>query len=190
MKKLYALLAVISLVSIFLLSACKSDPEKSTRKDMLKCGEFYYDYNDNGDDSYDFKLTFKKDYTYSLYIKDYEASYHDVIMKTYTGKWSNVFTYEYEYDTSVSHVGIFSKTKKAILCIYLLEGYVYKDSEGIEKIHYFGYEKGTGKGTLFTTDKIIDKQFLESYRDSSHAHVSHNLGPIELPGFLFESRKK
>lgn len=119
---------------------------------MLKCGTFSYDLDD--DDSHDFKLTFNKDYTYSLYIKDYEYSYQEVKMKTYTGKWSSVFTYEYEYDMHILHLTSCSKTKNAILGIYLLEGYTYtrktSNSDVIEELGYFGYERSTCKATLFT----------------------------------------
>lgn len=192
MKKVSTILTIIG--SVLLLSACTGDPEIATQKDMINQGEFFLDYNVNGDTdpSHDFKLTMKKDYTYSLYIKDYDHSYNGMEMITVTGNWSHVLTYEYEYDTNVSHVGFFSKTIKATLGIYLLEGYVTKDSEGRgQLIHYFGYEKSSGKGTLFSAyeTQIIDEKFLESYRESSHAHVSDNLGPVELTGLEFESQK-
>lgn len=155
---------------------------------MINRSSFIYDYNDS-DDSHDFKLTIEKDYTYTLYIKDYEFSFTEVKMKTYTGKWSHVFTYEYEYDASISHLGVFSKTKKAVLGIYLLEGYTYKPHEREEEQEYFGYEKSSGKGNLFHTNETIDEKFLKSFRKSSHAAVSSKLGKVELPGLEFISEK-
>lgn len=66
-----------------------------------------------------------------------------------------------------------------------------KGSEDQKNTHYFGYEKSSGKGTLFSAyeTQTIDEKFLESYRNSSHAHLSNNLGTVELPGFEFISEK-
>lgn len=106
MKKIFTIFIIIS--SLLLLSACKSNPEMEVQKEMVKYGEFIC--KTNSDEMDDFKLTMNKDYTYTLYIKDYDYSGSDTIMKTYSGKWSHVLTYEYKYDTRVSHVGYFSKT--------------------------------------------------------------------------------
>ena len=66
MKKLYTTFMV--LCAIFTLSACSSDLQSATQKDMINRSSFIHDYNDS-DDSHNFKLTIEKDYTYTLYIR-------------------------------------------------------------------------------------------------------------------------
>lgn len=190
MKKLSAILAVVAALSLFLLSGCTGNPERATQRDMLRHGEFFCNYTPDNDESHDFKLTINKDKTYSLYIKDYENSDGDyIVMKTFTGNWSHVFTYEYKYSVAITTVGFLSETRTAVLGIYLLEGYVWnEDNAQSQQLGYFGYEKSSGKGTLFSTDKTIDEQFLNSYRDKP-AITYTELGRVELPGFVFEASK-
>lgn len=186
MKKILTIITVIS--SVLTLSSCKSNPETATQKDMIKYGEFICEVNIDG--LQDFKLTMNKDYTYSLYIKDYDYTTKNT-MKTYEGKWSHVITYEYKYDARISHVGFFNKTETAVLGIYLLEDYITSGSEDKKMLHYFGYEKSSGKGNLFSAYETerIDEKFLESHRGSAHAHTAKNPGPVELPGLDFESKE-
>lgn len=194
MKKLSALLAsilaVVSAVSIFLLSACKSDPETATQKDMLKYSPFSCEFSVGGE-SNDFKLTLNKDNTYSLYIKDYENSTSDnTIMKTYTGTWSHVLTYEYEYRAFINIDSVFTKKKTDVLGIYLLEGYQrwnYK-TDSLE-YSYFGYHKSSGSGELFSTNKTVNEAYLESCRSELNKAIPSGLGIVDLDGINFKSEK-
>lgn len=185
MKKLTALfaslLAVVSTVSLLFLTACKSDPETATQKDMLKHSVFVYESPD-GDESHNWKLTMNKNNTYTLYIKDYDNSTSDnIVMITCTGTWSRVFTYEYEYSKPISAGAVFNSNKTAVLGIYSLEG--------CEQYNYFGYHKSWGEGELFFTKKTIDETYLNSCRSVTDGFPS-GLGAVKFPnGINFKSEK-
>lgn len=169
MKKSLVLVSVLLIVLTFVFSACIFSPEKATQRDMLKYGEFYTDYEYDGIET-KFTLTLKKDHTYSLYIKDYEYKGEGERMKTYTGTWSHVLTYEYKYSSPMGTSDFFTEVHTATLGIYLLEGYNVNG-----RPNYFVYEKSSAQGGIHGTNEQITEEYLEKHRQ-------HNIGLARYEG--------
>lgn len=185
MKKINAavkrigLVLIIAILSLLVFAAC-SDSAQSTEKEIIKHKNFYCDYD--GDEAHRFQLTMNRDYTYSLYIKDY-ARPNSVHMETVTGTWTPILTYEYKYCSTVGESGFFNSAKTSVLGIYLLDGYMVSGEEPARRT-YFVYEKSTGKGGLHRTEKPVTEQYLEEHRLKSSGAAKYkgkvNLTVIEM----------
>lgn len=182
MKKSLVFVSVMFITLLLVFSACITDPVKATEKDMLKYGEFFTDYN-IGNEAVRFKLTLNKDHTYSLYIKDYESTAKEE-MKTYTGNWSHILTYEYKYCTSFGSSSLINETHTATIGIYLLEGYEVNNSS-----HYFVYEKSTGRGGIHSTKEQLTEDYLEKHREPCSGIAKYKKR-VELSMIIMEADKK
>lgn len=187
MKKLSVIFAAIAIASMFVLSACTGDPVKSTQKDMLKYGEFVCVYGLDDDKSHDFKLTMNKDNTFSLYIKDFDKSNDNVVMLTYIGNWSHVFTYDYKY-TRQSAIDLFKTSERSTLGVYLLKGYYRTAADERDGLYaYFVYEKSEGKGVIHCTAETINEEYMKKNRKEVVGIGSGEKGKVQLNGFEFEA---
>lgn len=179
MKKFGLVFSAIIASMLLIFSACADgDPEEATQKEMLNYGTFYGNFSADEDRSV---LTMNEDYTYTLYIRDYDRGSG---MKTHAGTWSHAFTYDYKYCQNISGLELLNKTRSSTLGIYLLSDCTLL--KGTNSSVYFVYEKSTGAGGLLQTSQKVDEDFLKDHRKAAYGAGKY-MQKVELSLIPFEA---